>query len=115
MHVSCYTTAMQVWTTLVTLYTSQIRARLVNTGITLATTKKNHLFVSDYYGKMCQYADDLAATGMPLRNDEIVAYLLAGLDKEYNSVFMSVVGRTDPIAPSDIYLKPIHGSPELLI
>jgi hypothetical protein len=52
---------------------------------------------------MCQYADDLAAACTPLRNDELVAYLLAGLDKEYNSVFTSIVGRSDPIAPSDLY------------
>jgi hypothetical protein len=61
-----------------------------------------HLSVSDYYSKMCQYADGLAAVGMPLHDDELIAYLLAGLDEEYNSMFTSVVGRTDPIAPTDL-------------
>jgi hypothetical protein len=51
---------------------------------------------------MCQYADGLAAVGMPLHDDELIAYLLAGLDEEYNSMFTSVVGRTDPIAPTDL-------------
>jgi hypothetical protein len=52
---------------------------------------------------MCQYVDDLAASGTPLHNDELVAYLLAGLDEGYNSVFTCVVGRTYPIAPSKLY------------
>jgi hypothetical protein len=69
----------------------------------LATTKKNHLSFSDYYGKMCQYADDLAASGTPLCDDELVAYLLTGLDEGYNSIFTSVVGCIDPIPPSELY------------
>jgi hypothetical protein len=53
MHVSRCTTATQTWTTLATPYSSQMRTCLVNTRIALATTKKNHLNVSDYYSKMC--------------------------------------------------------------
>jgi hypothetical protein len=45
---------------------------------------------------MCQYANDLAATGAPLYDDELVAYILAGLDEDYNSVFTVVVVQTDP-------------------
>jgi hypothetical protein len=69
----------------------------------LATTKKHHLSVSDYYSKMCQYADDLAASGAPLRDDGLVAYILAGLDEDYNPVFSSVVTRAEPLAPSELY------------
>jgi hypothetical protein len=36
---------------------------------------------------MTQYADELATSGSPLRDDELVAYLLAGLNEEYNPVF----------------------------
>jgi hypothetical protein len=67
------------------------------------TMKKLHLSVIDYYAKMCQYANDLAATGAPLRDDELVAYILPGLDEYYNSVFTTVVPRTEPISPSELY------------
>jgi hypothetical protein len=33
--------------------------------IALTTMMKLHLSVTDYYSKMCQYADDLIATGAP--------------------------------------------------
>jgi hypothetical protein len=39
----------------------------MNTQIVLATTKKNNLSISDYYSKLCQFADDLTASGAPLQ------------------------------------------------
>jgi hypothetical protein len=45
------------------------------------------------------------ASDAPLRDDELVAYLLAGLDEAYNPVFTSVVARSDPIAPSELYAQ----------
>jgi hypothetical protein len=85
------------------LYSSQTRARAMNTRIALATTKKNHMSVSDYYAKMTHFADDLAASDTPLRDDELVAYLLVGLDKDFNPVFTAMVTRVDPISPSELY------------
>jgi hypothetical protein len=77
----------------------------LNTCITLATTKIHQLSILDYYAKVLQLADDLAALGTHLRDDEFIAYLLAGLDKEYNPVFTTVVARVDPISPSDLYTQ----------
>jgi hypothetical protein len=74
-----------------------------HTRIALATTKKNHLSVSDCYAKMCTYADELAASGAPLRDDELVAYILAGLNEDFNPVFTAVVAQVDPIKPSELY------------
>jgi hypothetical protein len=88
---------------LTNLYAPQSRAHAVNTWIALATTKKLHLSMTDYYSKMCQYANNLAVTGAPLHDDELVVYILGGLDQDYNLVFIAVVARTDPISPSELY------------
>jgi hypothetical protein len=85
------------------LYSSQTRARSVNTQVALATTKKNQLSVSYYYSKMSQFVDDLAAFGALLRDAELVAYLLSGMDEAYNPVFTSIVACVDPITPSELY------------
>jgi hypothetical protein len=103
LHVSRCTMASQAWGTLAKLYSSQTRARSVNTRIALATTKKNQLSVFDYYTKMSQLADDLTASGALLHDDELIAYLLAGLDEAYNPVFTSVVACVDPITQSELY------------
>jgi hypothetical protein len=77
----------------------------VNTCIALATTKKNQLSVSDYYAKMMHYADELAASGVPLRDDKLIAYIHAGLEEDYNLVFTAIVAQVDPISPSDLYAQ----------
>jgi hypothetical protein len=82
-----------------------MRARAVNTRIALATTKKNQLTVSDYYTRMCQFTDDLATSGAPLRDGELVAYLLASFDEDFNPVFTAMVARVDPITPSELYAQ----------
>jgi hypothetical protein len=103
MHVSRCTTSAAAWRALATLYASQTHARSINTRITLATTKKNQSSVIEYYTNMSAFADDLATSSTPLCDDEFVAYLLAGLDEEYNPVFTSIVARVDPISPSELY------------
>jgi hypothetical protein len=52
MHVSRCSTSAAAWRTLVDLYSSQMRARSVNTQIALATMKKLQLSITDYYAKM---------------------------------------------------------------
>jgi hypothetical protein len=101
MHVSRCSTAAQAWSMLADLYSLQTRAHVVNTCIVLATTKKNQLTISDYYAKMCHFANELAASGAALRDDELVAYLLGGLDidEDFIPVFIAMVARVDPITP----------------
>jgi hypothetical protein len=59
--------------------------------------------VSDYYSNMRVYANELAASGAPLRDDEMVMYLLAGLDEDYNHVFIVVITWVDLITSSELY------------
>jgi hypothetical protein len=54
---------------------------------------------------MTQFADELATSGTPLWDDELIAYLLAGLDEDYNPVFTAVVAQVDPISPSELYAQ----------
>jgi hypothetical protein len=90
---------------LANLYSSQSRARSVNTRIALATTKKNHLSVLDYYAKMMHYADELTASGVLLRDDKLVTYILACLEEDYNPVFTAIFARVDPVSPSNLYAQ----------
>jgi hypothetical protein len=104
-HASQFITLAQAWKTLADLYSSQTHARSINTCVALATTKKNQMTVSDYYTNMCQFTDDLAVSGTPLHDDELVVYLLVGLDEDYNLIFTAVVTYVDPISPSELYAK----------
>jgi hypothetical protein len=64
---------------------------------------------------MCDYVDELAASSTTLHNDELVAYLLAGHNEDYNPIFSVVIARADPIKPPELYAllrvaqKPVGG------
>jgi hypothetical protein len=73
--------------------------------IALTTTKKTQLTVSDYYTKMCYFIDELTASGAPLCDDELIAYLLADLDEDFNPVFTAMVARVDPMTSSELYTQ----------
>jgi hypothetical protein len=71
--------------------------------IVFVTTKKNQLSIAEFYGKMRSLVDDMASTGTPLRDDELVSYILARLDEDYNSMYSAVITRVEPITPSELY------------
>jgi hypothetical protein len=69
----------------------------------LATLKKQELLAIDYFSRVNGITDNLAIAGEPLRDDEIIAYRLTGLLKEYDSLVTSVTTHAKPMSLSDIY------------
>jgi hypothetical protein len=58
-----------------------------------------------YFAKMKAYADEMAAAGKQLEDDDIVSYILAGLDEEYNGLVENVSSRTDSISLSNLFAQ----------
>jgi hypothetical protein len=50
------------------------------------------------------YADEMAAVGNPLEDEDFVSYLLAGLDQDYNSFVENVVRKIE-ITLGSLYLQ----------
>jgi hypothetical protein len=92
-------TSKAVWDKLDSLYAAQSRALTMQ----LATLKKQELLAMDYFSRVKGITDNLAAAGEPLRDDEIIAYLLTGLPEEYDSLVTSVNTRVEPMSLNDIY------------
>jgi hypothetical protein len=42
--------------------------------------------MADYFNKMKSLADEMAAGGKPLDDEEVVSHILTGLDADYNPV-----------------------------
>jgi hypothetical protein len=87
MGVTTLSSSTDVWRTLETMFGVPTQARSVNTRITLATTKKGTSTMAEFYSNMKGYADEMAAAGQALGNDEFVAYVLTGLDEEIYNPF----------------------------
>ncbi|KAJ0972283.1 hypothetical protein J5N97_020242 [Dioscorea zingiberensis] len=93
----------EVWQTLERMFSSQSKARIMQIQLQLSTIQKKDLYVADYFNKVKYLADTLAAIGRPLEDEEIITYLLAGLDSEFDPLVTSVTTRIDSMSLNDIY------------
>jgi hypothetical protein len=97
------TTSQEAWDILKRMFSSAIRARAVQVRVDLATTKKRDLSAADYFRKIKSLAAELAAADAPLRTDEIIAYLLAGLPSYYDPFVTSITMKTESLTLDDFY------------
>ena len=71
----------------------------------LATTSKGSSTVADYHVKMKGLADDMASAGRRLEDDELISYILTGLDSDFNPVVTAVSNRVEPISVTELYTQ----------
>ena len=48
-------------------------------------------------------ADELAAAGNPLQDDELISYLLHGLDMDYQPLVSALDARVTPVSLNELY------------
>jgi hypothetical protein len=98
-----YTTAASAWTVIEGMFTLGTHARSINIRISLATMKKGNDSIIEYISKTRTLADEMAITGKKIDDEELISYILAGLDYEYNSVISALVTRSDAISIGEVY------------
>jgi hypothetical protein len=69
----------------------------------LSTTRKGNLSVAQYVGKMKALADDMASAGKKLEDEDLVSYILTGLDSDFDSVISAISARVEPISVAELY------------
>jgi hypothetical protein len=102
-HVVGCTTSRALWESLEKMFASQAHVRIMQVHFQLATLKKGNSSVTDYFHKLKNLSDTLAACGQPLNDFEAVSFLLSGLGSEFDPLVTSVTTRVDPISRDDIY------------
>jgi hypothetical protein len=80
----------------------------VNTHIALATTRKGTSTVIEYFSKMKALEDEMAASSRPLDEEELVEYIITGLDDEYTPLVSALCARKEPISVSELYLQMLN-------
>jgi hypothetical protein len=64
--------------------------------------------MGEYYSKMKNIAEEMAASGSHFGDKEFITYVLTGIDEKiYNSLVSSIVTRVEPISPSELYSQMI--------
>jgi hypothetical protein len=71
--------------------------------MTLSTTKKGDMSVSKYVAKMKALADEMASAGKKLDDEDLVSYILAGLDSDFDPVISTVSTRVEAITVGELY------------
>jgi hypothetical protein len=56
----------------------------------LSTTKRNNQTIAQYVEKMKARADDVSSTGKKIDGDNMVSYILAGLNSDLDSIISAV-------------------------
>jgi hypothetical protein len=84
----------EAWYTIDGMFKTTAHSKIQHLRSQLNDTKKLSMSADDYFTKMNGFASELAAVGKPLDEDELVGYLLHGLDKDhYNSLITNVNGK----------------------
>lgn len=96
-------TVAQVWKVIEDLFSSHTCARTINVRLALTTTKKETMTVSQYYAKMKALGDEIAAAGKTLNDEEMMGYILNGLDPDFNSLVSALITRVEPISLFELY------------
>jgi hypothetical protein len=96
-------TSHQLWTTLVSMFASQARSRVLQIHYQLATSKKGSASITEYFQSFKALCDNLAAAGQHLNDFERTPYFLAGLRSDYDLFITSITTRLDPLSLDEIY------------
>jgi hypothetical protein len=97
-------TAAKMWAVIEGNFTFATRACTVNSRIVLATTMNGDLSIVNYINKMHIFGDELATVGKPIDVDDLISYILTGLDFEYNSVVTTLVTKEN-VTHGEVYAQ----------
>lgn len=96
--------ASEVWTAVSQMFSSQSKSRVLQLRSQLSRGKKGDSTAAAYYIKMKGFADEMAAAGKKLDDDDLISHILNGLGAEYNP-FVSAMTTKDSLNLSDLYAQ----------
>lgn len=71
--------------------------------------------VANYVGKMRALADELVVSGKFVDDDELISYIIASLEEDYEHVIQSIVGRPDQVTVSEAFFQLLSFEHRLLL
>jgi hypothetical protein len=78
-------TSYQAWTTLATKYASQSKSRISHLKRQLQTLQQGTKSCTEYLHLAKQWADQLSAAGKPVDDDDMISYVIGGLNPCFNT------------------------------
>jgi hypothetical protein len=75
------------WRVIMGMFTSQSRARIVHLRSKLYNTRKGEQTCLVYYAQMKEFIDEMVATNKRLEDEEVICYILFGLQPIRQSIY----------------------------
>jgi hypothetical protein len=101
--VAMKTSVAGVWHTILGMFASQSRARIVHLRSKLTSTRKGESTCAAYFTQMKGFTDKMAVAAKRLDDDEVICYILVGLDFEFNPFVEVFVSKTEPQTLHDLF------------
>lgn len=101
--VATCSTAAAAWNMLEEMYSSMTIACFINTRIALSNTKKGDLSITKYVAKMRALGDEMIAAGKIVDDEDLISYIIAGLDNNFEPVISSIVEKSEPMTMGEAY------------
>jgi hypothetical protein len=100
-HVATVKMVAEAWKLLLEeQFNSKTMVCAISTRMALATTRKGNLIVTEYLAKMQGLGNDMAVIGKPLDDEDLIQYILAELDEDYDTVVNSILAHPQIITIS---------------
>jgi hypothetical protein len=85
------------------MFTLQLWVHIVHLRSKLSSTRKGESTCIAYYAQMKGFRDEMATTGKHLDEEEVICYILLGLEHESNPFVEAFVAKTEPRTLNDLF------------
>jgi hypothetical protein len=101
--------AADVWAAVLEMFSSQSKARVVQLRTALNTCKKENKTAAAFFDQIKHLADEMATAGKPLDNEDVISYVLSGLNEEryngFGAAITALIKAEKFISLSDLYAQ----------